>query len=168
MTYGSYKMMMGRQGIPRGFACRSVEWLGRRCAVGVIMAIGAPIKNSIHSIHSILGIHSKRRPVDIANRNRYPAFFAKLFFTRKKSGGATHPTVTRFFLPSFFFLSYPRAFRGLSGGQPVPLTGRSNVATATRFFLLSFFFYRKKSGQRLTRALPPQMLQTCSSSAGWA
>ena len=35
------------------------------------MAIGAPIKNSIHSIHSILGIHSKRRPVDIANHNGY-------------------------------------------------------------------------------------------------
>ncbi len=48
------------------------------------MAIGAPIKNSIHSIHSILGIHSKRRPVDIAHRNRYALFFAKLFFLPKK------------------------------------------------------------------------------------
>ena len=37
--------------------------------------------------------------------------------------------------------NYPRAFRGLSGGQPVPLTGRATHPTATRFFLPSFFFY---------------------------
>ena len=94
--------LLVRHVIPRGFACRSVEWLGRRCAVGVIMAIGAPIKNSIHSIHSILGIHSKRRPVDIANRNRYPAFFAKLFFTRKKSGGQRTRPPHGFFCQAFF------------------------------------------------------------------
>ena len=45
---------LGRHGIPRGFACRSLVWLGRLFTAGQSTARGAPIKTqySQHSQHS--------------------------------------------------------------------------------------------------------------------
>ena len=37
----------GRLGIPRGFACRSLVWLGRRCAAGVIQRADLPQGNAL-------------------------------------------------------------------------------------------------------------------------
>ena len=55
-------------------------------------------------------------------------------------------------MQNFGAKNYPRAFRGLSGGQPVPLTGRATHPTATRLFLPSFFSPGKKAeGQRRNR-----------------
>ena len=48
-------------------------------------------------------------------------------------------------MQNFGAKNYPRAFRGLSGGQPVPLTGRATHPTATWLFLPSFFSPGKKA-----------------------
>ncbi|MBR1952213.1 MAG: hypothetical protein IKA32_06535 [Lentisphaeria bacterium] len=82
-------------GIPRGFACRSLVWRGRKCASGGCRRYPRVFRGLSGGQFS---------PPDRSGNapDRYPAFFAKLFFTRKKSGGATHPTAIRFFLPSFF------------------------------------------------------------------
>ena len=52
--------------IPRGFACRSLVWLGRRFTVGVVIAHRRPNSNS-HNSH-------KRRPQGIANLSGYSEF----------------------------------------------------------------------------------------------
>ena len=39
-------MMMGRHVIPRGFACRSLVWLGRRVAIGVYCGNGGETRQS--------------------------------------------------------------------------------------------------------------------------
>ena len=94
--------------IPRGFACRSVEWLGRRCAARVKPAkkSGGETRRVSRRTHGQVCEGFLRDPSLKRSGNapdRYTAFFAKLFFTRKKSGGATHPTATWLFFAKLFF-----------------------------------------------------------------
>ena len=97
------------------------------------MAIGAPIKNSIHSIHSILGIHSKRRPVDIANYNGYTEIECKDLPQR------------------YAVITVARHKEPAAGGF---LRGRShlkrgsNVAPLPAFFCQAFFSTEKKAVRR--------------------
>ena len=69
-------MMRVRHGIPRGFAERSLVWLGAKCAVWVIIAIGAPITQS-HNSHNSHNSHIKRRQIDCANSSGYTEFECK-------------------------------------------------------------------------------------------
>jgi len=94
--------------IPRGLLCRYVVWLGAKCAVWVIIAIGAPITQS-HNSHNSHNSHIKRRPIDFANRSGYTEFGCKKSPQR-------YPTAMRFFLPSFFFTwKKKRLFFGFFG-----------------------------------------------------
>ena len=82
---------MGRHGIPRGFACRSLVWLGRKVAAGVKPAknSGGEARRASRRTHGqvcegFLRDTSLKRSGNAPDR--YLAFFAKLFFTWKKSG----------------------------------------------------------------------------------
>ena len=116
-TYKTYKMMMGvRHGIPRGFACRSLVWLGRRCAARVKPAkkSGGETRRVSRCAHEQVCEGFLRDPSLKRSGNapdRYTAFFAKLFFTRKKSG-----PLPGFFCQAFFHFEKKRGMEDEAPG----------------------------------------------------
>ena len=73
--------------IPRGFAYRCLEWLGRRCAIEVCCNNSGEAQRAGRRTHGqvcegFLRDTSLKRLQQ--RRNRYSLFFAKLFFHPKK------------------------------------------------------------------------------------
>ncbi len=63
--------------------------------------------------------------------------------------GSNVAPLKRLFLPSFFhFENYPRALRGLSGGQFSPPDRSGNAPDRYMAFFAKLFFTWKKSGER--------------------